>query len=348
MDSLTQIVLGASLCAAIAPAKNRRAALLAGAALGTLPDLDTFPLMLLTDNPVSLMTLHRGLTHSLLVLPLIGWLVWWICKRRGHRVRQSPQRWFWAIQATLITHPLLDAFTVYGTQLWWPFTPHPAMWSSLFIIDPLYTIWLLLGCLVALAAGARRIAQQALVAGLVLSTCYIGWSLAAKSMADRAARETLAAMGYANAPYFSVPTAFNTFLWRGVALTEDGFLEGERSVLADKGPMQFRHYPSDTVALEAVSNDPDAARLLWFSSGFQKTAVHNKSSQAGQILVLSDLRMGAEPEFYFSFAVAERDVPDAPWQPIEPQRMVNTPRSLWSLSRIWQRIWQEPEIDEQP
>ena len=42
----------------------------------------------------------------------------------------------------LITH-LLDAFTVHGTQLWWPLPVRPTMWSTVFIIDPLYTytVW---------------------------------------------------------------------------------------------------------------------------------------------------------------------------------------------------------------
>src|SRR5690606_41490422 len=70
MDALPQILRGGALAAAIAPPKHRRAALLAGAALGTLPDLDSLPIALLTDDPVALMTLHRGASHSLFVLPL--------------------------------------------------------------------------------------------------------------------------------------------------------------------------------------------------------------------------------------------------------------------------------------
>ena len=76
MDSLTQIVLGGAVAAAIAPAPHRRAALLAGAMLGTLPDLDALPLALLTDDPVARMTWHRSASHSLFVLPLLGWAIW--------------------------------------------------------------------------------------------------------------------------------------------------------------------------------------------------------------------------------------------------------------------------------
>ena len=152
MDSLTQIVLGGALAAAIAPARHRRAALLAGAALGTLPDLDALPLMLLSDDPIVNMTVHRSFSHSLFVLPLLGIAIWWLFKRFGNgRVAEAPTRWCWAIQLALVTHPLLDAFTVYGTQLWWPLMPPPTMWSSVFIIDPLYTLWLLLACVAAFA-----------------------------------------------------------------------------------------------------------------------------------------------------------------------------------------------------
>ena len=83
------------------------------------------------------------------MLPLLGWAIWALFRRSGGRVAESPLRWFWAIQLALVTHPLLDAFTVYGTQLWWPLPMRPVMWSSVFIIDPLYTIWLLAACIAA-------------------------------------------------------------------------------------------------------------------------------------------------------------------------------------------------------
>src|SRR5690606_2404558 len=94
MDSLTQILLGGAVAAAIAPAAHRRAALLAGAALGTLPDLDSLPILLVSDDPVVLMTVHRSFSHSLLVLPFVAWLVWWLFRRfgRGRVAERSEER----------------------------------------------------------------------------------------------------------------------------------------------------------------------------------------------------------------------------------------------------------------
>ena len=260
MDSLSQIVLGGAVAAAIAPPAHRRAALLAGAALGTLPDLDGLLIARFTSDPIQLMTLHRGASHSLFVLPFVAWFIWWAFRQRGGRVAQAPRRWLWAILAVLITHPLLDAFTSYGTQLFWPIPVQPTWWSTVFIIDPLYTIWLLLACIVAWLARHRVLAQRALVAGLVVSSAYLGWSVLAKGMVDRAASATLATMGLAEAPRFSVATPFNTLLYRVVVMTPDGYLIGDRSVVADRGPMRFTAHASDAAALQTAAQLPAVQR----------------------------------------------------------------------------------------
>ncbi|WP_269790569.1 metal-dependent hydrolase [Stenotrophomonas sp. Iso1] len=343
MDSLSQIVLGGAIAAAIAPAGHRRAALLAGAALGTVPDLDGLFIAAFTDNPVSLMTVHRSFSHSLFVLPLLGTLIWWLYRGFGHgRVAEAPGRWWWAMVLALVTHPLLDAFTVYGTQLWWPLTPPPTMWSSVFIIDPLYTVWLLIGCLVAWWARARPLAQRALVLGLVLSTGYLGWSLLAKAQVDRAADQALASMGLADAPRFSVPMPFNTLLWRVVAMTPQGYVVGDRSLWADHGPMQFQGYPSNVQALRQAGEIPAVRRLQWFNHGFMRA-----QAKDGE-LVLSDLRMGLEPDYNFNFAVAVEH--DGRWEATAPRQQRPSYREAGNqgvlkqrLAQMWQRIWQAPE-----
>lgn len=334
MDSLTQIVLGGAVAASIAPAKHRRAALLAGAALGTLPDLDVLPLALL-DDPIQRMVWHRGPSHSLLLLPFLAWAICAWCRRRGGRVAEAPVRWGWAILLALITHPLLDAFTVYGTQLWWPLPLPPVMWSSVFIMDPLYTVWLLLACVAAWWLRQRRSAQVLLLAGLVLSSAYLATSLWAKAQIEHRAEAGLAAIGLADAPRFSVPTPFNTVLWRVVAMSDTGYVEGEYSLLADRGPMRFRHWPSDTAALVRVQDYPAIRRMSWFNHGFQRAMLRDGT------LVLSDLRMGSEPDYFFNFAVAAPDA-NGQWQPLQPARKVDLPEAqprTAQLARLWQRMW---------
>lgn len=339
MDSLTHLFYGAAIAAAIAPARHRRAALLAGAALNTLPDLDVFPLAL-CDDPIVRMTWHRSATHSWLVLPLLAWAIWAVFnsdffRRRGGRVAQAPRRWWWAIFACLMAHPLIDAFTVYGTQLLWPLPLRPAMWSSLFIVDPLFTLPWLVACVLAWRARDGLRAQRALVAGIALGVAYVGWSLAAKSVVDRAAARALAALGLGEAPRFSVPTPFNTLLWRVVAMTPDGYVEGERS-LFDRGAMRFRTHRSDVRALQAARALPPVRRLAWFNHGFQKA-----ERRDGRLL-LSDLRMGSEPVYAFRFVVARHQ--HGRWVALQPPRQL---RMQWQTPRgpeaLWRRIRAAPD-----
>ena len=164
MDSITHLFLGGAIVAAIVPARHRRAALLAGAALNTLPDLDVFPLALVRrpDRAHDLASRRDPFVAGAAVrrVGALGLL-----PSRGGRVAESPTRWWWAILVCLMAHPLIDAFTVYGTQLFWPLPMPPLMWSSLFIIDPLFTLPWLLACVVAWfarerIAGATRIAGR--------------------------------------------------------------------------------------------------------------------------------------------------------------------------------------------
>jgi inner membrane protein len=336
MDSLTQIALGAATAALVAPSQHRRAALVAGAILGTLPDLDIIPLFLSRASAVDFVTWHRGPSHSLFILAVVGWLLWLLLRRIWGPVREAPRRWFWAIEVALLTHPLLDAFTVYGTQLFWPMPPRPTMLASIFIIDPVYTVPLLAACLAAWCLRARRSATWSLFAGITMSLVYLGWSLAAKALVERDVQAALANQGLQGAAHFSVPMSFTTLLWRIVVLTPHGFLEGERSLVADRTPMTFRSYASDHASLRKVLEFPSVQRLNWFTHGFLKAERHDGR------LVLSDLRMGAEPDYIFRYVVAESDE-QGNWRPIPVERLEWTFDNRAHLGKIWRRIWHSPD-----
>ena len=336
MDSLTQIALGGATAALIAPAQHRRAAVAAGAILGTLPDLDIIPLLLARADPVAFVTWHRGPSHSLFVLAVAGWLLWLLLRRTWGPVREAPTRWFWAIEVALLTHPLLDAFTVYGTQLFWPLPTRPIMVASIFIIDPIYTFPLLAACVAAWWLQARRSATWCLFVGISLSLLYLGWSLAAKAMIEREVTAALASKGLQGAAHLSVPMPFTTLRWRVVVLTSNGFLESERSLIADRTPLNFRSYASDHAALQKVSALPPVQRLNWFTHGFLKAEQHDGR------LVLSDLRMGAEPDYVFRYVVAAADQ-KGNWRPIPVGRLDWAFADRSRLGRIWQRIWNKPD-----
>ncbi len=329
MDSVSQIVLGASVAGVCAPKQHRRKALLVGGALGTLPDLDV---LIDYGDPVSNFTYHRGFSHSLFVLFPFSLALWLILRRWWAPVREAPRPWLAAIMLTLITHPLLDGHTVYGTQLLWPMTTPPVMWSTLFIIDPLYTLPLLIGVVFAAVTPNLRSGSIALAAGLWISTAYVGWSWVAKSLVERETVAALTPMNLEDARRFSIPTPFNTLLWRVVVMTDEGYLEGFHSLVANDGPMRFDSYFSDRATLDQASDVWAVARLRWFAHDFLKTEVRNDK------LILYDLRMGVEPKYIFSHAVAVRGNPH--WKAIPPER-IGTRIDSQDLARVWDRIWSD-------
>lgn len=323
MDSLTQIVLGASVAAVCVEPKDRRKAALVGATLGTLPDLDV---LIDYGDAVSNFTYHRGFSHSLFVLIPFAIGIWWLLKQFWEPVQASPRRWFYAVLLALATHPLLDAHTVYGTQLLWPIPTPPVMWSTLFIIDPLYTLPLLVGMIAILARPTGRFAARALSAGLVLSTLYLGWSWTAKAIVENRVATTLNGSG---GRVLTTPAPFNTLVWRILVVDDDTYLEGYYSVLAPDRPIEFSQHDKNTALLEAAEHLAAVDRLQWFSHGFIK------GSMREDYLVITDLRMGVEGSYVFNHAVASN--PSGGFEPIISQQL---PQSFSGedISRLWEQI----------
>ncbi len=133
----------------------------------------------------------------------------------------------------------------------------------------------------------------------------------------------------------------NTLLWRVVAMTPNGYVIGERSLVADTGPMQFRGFSSNTQALGEVAAFDSVRRLTWFNRGFMRARLVDDD------LMLSDLRMGLEPDYNFNFVVAHRD--GGQWQPIVPRQVQAAYRAPVArdqigavLAQMWHRIWHAP------
>jgi inner membrane protein len=325
MDSITQILLGASVAAACVPKNHRRKAALVGAVLGTVPDLDVF---IDYGDAVSNFTYHRSFSHSLFVLFPFSLVVWAVLKKCYEPVRSAPGPWLLAITLTLITHPLLDAHTAYGTQLYWPLTSPPVMWSTIFIIDPLYTLPLLIAVLVILIKPEKSWAARTLAAGLILSSGYLAWTWVAKHMVEQQTLESLK-----NNPntisIFSTPTPFNSLLWRIVVLQQDNYLEGYYSLLNPETDISFQSYTRNKGILERAEDLWSVRRLEWFSHGFLKAEIIQEN------LVLSDLRMGFEENYVFSHAVAE--VGDAQLDEIE-SKLLRYEFALEDLNIVWQKL----------
>jgi len=308
MDSVTQAVLGAGIQGALLGRFQGRRALIYGAVLGTLPDLDV---LMRYPDPVSLMTYHRGFSHSVFVLTGLAMLLAWLIRKYWPQAPYSGRRLFLTIWLVLVTHPILDSFTVYGTQLFWPMATIPESWSAIFIIDPVYTVPMLLAVFYAIAVGMTQRARRFLAGVLVFSTAYLGFGLASRMAAEDRVREAMHEQGIAVTELRAVSMPFNTLVWRVIAKTPDGNYYEAVSSLFDRGPPEWLRQPLHLDLARALNDVPLHQRLQWFTDDWLRY------DAIGDALVVSDLRMGMAGHYTFRFKMAER-TPEGGWKPVTP------------------------------
>ena len=339
MDSLTQVALGGAVGYAVLGSKVGRKAILWGAALGTLPDLDVF---LPYAGEVEAFTYHRGFSHSLLVHFLVSPIIVWLILKVYSHTKQYRNRWFCLVFLTLSTHALLDSCTVYGTQLLWPITEYPFGISNLFIIDPIYTLPLLFGVAFALLTNKSE-AQQARAAsfniiGLVLSSIYIGWSLGAKIHIDNKIEDALAIQNINSRAYLSTPAPFTTLLWRVVVMSNNQYYEGYASLFDKPEDVSFTPFATNRHLLSGIENEWGVQRLTWFTKGFYAL------EQQNSLVILSDLRMGTQCAYVFNFAIGQMNKNEV--IPATYEKISQRP-DFALLGQIMRRIW-DPSVQLSP
>ncbi|ABM20670.1 metal-dependent hydrolase [Marinobacter nauticus] len=321
MDSITQAALGASIAGAVAGKTLGRSALLTGALLGTLPDLDV---VIDYGTAVANFTQHRGFSHSLFILAPLSLLIAWGLWRWKPLI--SYQRWLALVGLILITHPLLDAFTTYGTQLFWPIGP-PVAINSIFIIDPLYTLPLLAGCLAFLY---RPPASRTVAAGLLVSSLYLGWTLIAQQIITDRVRPALANAGMEQAALMVQPMPFNTVLWRATAVSAGQRIEVVTGFLDASDELVLERFPRQPELARLVAELPEARRLEWFTGGFLDY------QQNGTQITATDIRLGIPGAHPFTFILAE--TAEDGLQPLASDRLPRPALNRAALPLLWDRM----------
>lgn len=336
MDSLTQATLGAAVAAAGWHRPLGRKALLWGAALGTLPDLDIilFPWL----DTVQRLYWHRGESHSILLMLPAALATGWLVRKIYARADLS---WVRAASVAFLiyaTHVLIDFFTIYGTQLLAPLSRHGFGANNLFIIDPLYTLPLLVGCIL-FALWPAGVGRRANWVGLIASTLYVGWSFAAQAVADRGFQRELARQGIVTERGFTSPTMFNTVLWRHLAQVEDGLIVGYRSLLDNDDSVRFDFIPQRAELVAPWHGTREFNVLAWFSQGYWVADVREDGT-----VRISDLRFGE--------IRPDAEAPPEDWGRIFAWELGSTPgggTELWQLpqqfsnrreamSAVWRRL----------
>ena len=284
MDSLTQIVLGAAVGEAVLGKKVGNKAMMWGAIAGTIPDLDVLSKLFL--DAVTSNELHRGFSHSLLfsllMAPLLGWGVCRLYRKKIATWKGWSQLFFWA----LFTHPLLDAHTTWGTQLFWPLDLRLSF-KNIFVVDPLYTLpflFFLLWAMCTTRGTAKRAQRNRL--GLVVSSLYMVLTLVFKAWTFQIFQKSLEEQSIAYLEIQTKPTPMNSVLWSATVATEEAYLIGYTSLFDRSSRVNFVRFEKNHELLGTLKSHSLVKRLVRLSQGW-----YTVEKRDGK-LYFNDLRFG--------------------------------------------------------
>lgn len=329
MDSLTQIILGAAVGEAVLGKKIGNKAAFYGAIAGTIPDLDVI-VSYVTDT-VTALEVHRGFTHSIvfsvIFAPIFGFLV------SRYEKLKSVKDWSWLFFWGFITHPILDANTTWGTQLFWPLDIRLAF-KNIFVIDPLYTLPFLIFLVLAMCqkrtSNKRRFYNNT---GLVVSSSYLVITFILKGISYQTFTKELAAQNIVYQEIETKPSPLNTILWTANVKTDDAFLIGNSSFF-DTKPITFSSYPKNHHLLGDLVNHSKTERMIAISKGWYTI------TKVGNTLYFNDLRFGTlsiQPNannFVFQYKI-EIDKKGTPFF-IEVVKEKKDAKKL--MNDLWQRV----------
>lgn len=290
MDSLTQIVLGAA-CGEVALGKKiGNKAMLFGAIGGTIPDLDVLIGHWFFNNEIDQLAFHRGFMHSILFSLIASLVIGFITsefynsgkKRKG---TTNLKDWILLFFLSIFTHPILDSFTPYGTQLFLPFTDYRVAFNNISVADPLYTIPFLL-CLVVTLFFNRKNPKRIkwAKAGIYMSTAYMIFTIGNKIYMDSVFKKSFEKAGISYNRFSAQPTILNNILWYAVAETDINYHITFYS-LFDKSDTADRItvIPKNHELLDV--NHPDLKTIRWFSKDY-----YTLTKTDTQQIIYKDLR----------------------------------------------------------
>ncbi|TBN18984.1 metal-dependent hydrolase [Hyunsoonleella pacifica] len=272
MDSLTQIVLGAACGEAVLGKKIGNKALLFGAIGGTIPDLDVLVGGLLYGNEIDAMLFHRGFMHSILFSVLAAFLLgigvhklYDFGKRKNTTTKNN---WISLFFWSLFTHPILDAFTPYGTQLFTPFSNYRVALNNIAVADPAYTLPFLI-CIIVVMFFKRSSSKRSLwlKLGIGISSAYLLFTLGNKLYVDSIFRKSLKDAEIGAVRFSTQPAILNNILWYAIAETKSAYYVADYSLLDTKN--RFLNFTKIQKQRDLTPSEyDDVKRLSWFSNQY--------------------------------------------------------------------------------
>ena len=276
MDPLSQGVLGGSASLAATKKTHVLVAVLCGVFAGMAPDLDAF---IRSDNdPLLYLEYHRQFTHSLIFIPL-GALICAAVFRATFARKLSFRLIYLYSFVGYATHGLLDSCTTYGTQLFWPFSNTRVAWHSISIIDPLFTIPLV----VIVAWGLLKRNNRFGYLALAWAFAYLSFGAWQGHRAQAYGAQLAASRAHQTIRLEAKPSFANLLVWKIIYETEEQFF-----VDAVRMGLNTTFYPGQAVQKLNVARDlpwlrensqqaADLERFRWFSNDYLALSTERKN-----------------------------------------------------------------------
>lgn len=283
MDSITQVALGAAIGDMVGGRDAGKKGMLWGGVAGLIPDLDILFRPLFRQSEYFLF--HRGISHSILFAALLAPVLALIAYRIHCNTKVTYKRWWLVAFLGLITHPLLDIMTVYGTGFYEPFSNARLSLATISIVDLLYTLPLLIPLVIRMARTQHPKWRKLLRNGFIVGHVYLTLTMLNSWYMYNLFKENLAAQ---NVPYEKIlasPTLLNNVLWYGIAVNDTHAWFAFHSHLDSDTRVTFKRVPRNTHLAQKVDRF-DMENLKRFSKGFY---LLNETDDG---IVWTDLRFG--------------------------------------------------------
>ena len=267
MDPITQGTVGAAFAQSTAQKNNILWIALIGFLAGLAPDLDV--LIQSSDDPIIFLEYHRQFSHSLIFIP-IGSLLVTLFIFPFLRGSMSLKMVYTASFLGYATHGLLDACTSYGTQLFWPFSDQRVAWNNISIVDPLFTIPVIILTVTAIKTRKKMFSFFAI--GWITFYLFLGLIQYERTLS--AAMELAYSRGHEAERLTLKPSFGNLILWKSI-YQHDGiyFVDAIRTVHSStwcSGDSIRRfdfNYHIPTID-EDSQQARDIERFRWFSQDY--------------------------------------------------------------------------------
>ncbi len=197
------------------------------------------------------------------------------------------KQWSWLFFWTLVTHPLLDAHTTWGTQFFWPFDYRLA-YKNIFVADPLYTVPFLIFVIIAMSykrTNPKRRKYNNI--GLIVSSSYMLITLVLKGIGYGKFEAVLTEKKIDYIEMDTRPSPLNSILWNAQVETERGFRMGYYSLFDNKTIVFGSEIPKNHELLDPIKDQKVVKQLIHISAGWYLV---NKAEQ--DTLIFTDIRFG--------------------------------------------------------